>query len=152
VKDNPQTETLLPIFTTEETGTLIRVTLESKRMYVHIQRKCINHDQHKDDFILRQVYDIENLLPLFDRFLSPDATQYVLCIYKVACTHSSSFTFSCGMYFLSQFCESGKEIMTEVCWVRCRASMLSRIWSMFFTFPTTGIFTALEIRTSPSLV
>ena len=29
-----------------------------------------------------QVHDMEELLPLFDRFLSPEATQYVVCIYK----------------------------------------------------------------------
>ena len=30
-----------------------------------------------------QVSDMENILPLFHRFLSSDSTQYVVCIYKV---------------------------------------------------------------------
>jgi hypothetical protein len=29
-----------------------------------------------------QVHDMEGLLPLFDRFMSPDATLYAVCIYK----------------------------------------------------------------------
>jgi hypothetical protein len=56
------------------------------------------------------VYDIENLLPLFDRFLSPDATQYVLCIYKVVCMHSCSITFEFGMNLLSTFANQDRRL------------------------------------------
>ncbi len=35
---------------------------------------------------LGQVYDMQNLLPLFDRYLSSEATQYAVCLYKVTRT------------------------------------------------------------------
>ena len=43
----------------------------------------LSNSFNRNSVFLSQLHDMENLLPLYDRFLSPEATHYVVCIYKV---------------------------------------------------------------------